>query len=138
MDVLPALVEALREALHAERGLAYGVDIGPERYQVSYLHIAGFPTMTRDAAHAYLDGFVGTRRDSWGYFNPACPQPSQRNRELQFQAPGTDAAPASPAQGRAAHALEVARRPRGGAGTGAGPGGLQDSAPSSRAVGWSG
>lgn len=98
VDVLPALVEALREALHAERGLAYGVDIGPERYQVSYLHIAGFPTMTRDAAHAYLDGFVGTRRDAWGYFNPACPQPSQRNRELQFQAPGPDAAPLPPPQ----------------------------------------
>ncbi|MFY0528079.1 helix-turn-helix transcriptional regulator [Archangium gephyra] len=95
VDVLPALVDALREALHAERGLAYGVDIGPERFQVSYLHIAGFP-MTPEAAHAYLDGFVSTRRDCWGYFNPACPQPSQRNRELQFQAPGTDAEPLLP------------------------------------------
>lgn len=97
VDVLPALVDALREALHAERGLAYGVDIGPERYQVSYLHVSGF-SMTQEAAHAYLDGFVGTRRDAWGYFNPACPQPSQRNRELQFQAPGTDAAPLPPPQ----------------------------------------
>ncbi len=88
VDVLPALVEALREALHAERSLAYGVDVGPERYQVSYLHFSGFP-LTPEAAYASLDGFVGTRRDPWGYFNPANPQPSQRNRELQFQAPST-------------------------------------------------
>jgi DNA-binding CsgD family transcriptional regulator len=97
VDVLPALVGALREALHAERGLAFGVDIGPERYQVSYIQIAGFP-MTPAAAYAYLDGFVGKRRDPWGYFNPACPQPAQRNRVLQLQAPGTDAAPISPPQ----------------------------------------
>lgn len=89
VDVLPALVEALREALRAERSLAYGVDVGPERYQVSYLHFSGF-SLTPEAAYASLDGFVGTRRDPWGYFNPANPQPSQRNRELQFQAPTRD------------------------------------------------
>jgi DNA-binding CsgD family transcriptional regulator len=93
VDVLPALVEALREALHAERSLAYGVDVGPERYQVSYLHTSGFP-LTPEAAYASLDGFVGARRDPWGYFNPANPQPSQRNRELQFQAPGLESTPA--------------------------------------------
>lgn len=92
---MPALVGALREALHAERSLSYGVDIGPERYQVSYIQIAGFP-MTTAAAYEYLDGFVGTRRDPWGYFNPACPQPSQRNRVLQLHAPGTDTEPLAP------------------------------------------
>ncbi|MCY1082408.1 helix-turn-helix transcriptional regulator [Archangium lansingense] len=97
VDVLPAVVDTLREALNAERGLAYGVDIGPERYQVSYTHISGFP-MTSADAHASLDSFVGTRRDPWGYFNPACPQPSQRNRELQFQAPNLDAPPIPPPQ----------------------------------------
>ncbi|WP_047860856.1 helix-turn-helix transcriptional regulator [Archangium gephyra] len=92
VDVMPALVEALREALRAERSLAYGVDIGPERYQVSYLHSSGF-SLSPETAYASLDGFVGTRRDPWGYFNPANPQPSQRNRELQFQAPGLESAP---------------------------------------------
>lgn len=95
MDVLPAVVGSLQEVLRAERSLIYGLDIGPERYQVSHLHIAGFP-MTREEAHAYLDGFVGTRRDPYGYFNPACPQPAQRNRVVHFQTPGTDAAPANP------------------------------------------
>ncbi|MGZ3457290.1 MAG: helix-turn-helix transcriptional regulator [Archangium sp.] len=90
-DVLPSLVDSLRQALHAERGLAYGVDIGPERYQVSFLHIAGC-SMTREDAYASLDGFVSTRRNPWGYFNPACPHPSQRNRVLQFQVLGTEAA----------------------------------------------
>ncbi|WP_233261466.1 helix-turn-helix transcriptional regulator [Vitiosangium sp. GDMCC 1.1324] len=97
VDVLPTLVGALREAMHAERGLAYGVDIGPERYQASFTHISGF-LMTTEEAHSYLDGFVGTRRDPWGYFNPACPQPTQRNRVLHFQAPGTNAAPTEPTQ----------------------------------------
>lgn len=98
VDVLPAVVGSLREALRAERGLIYGLDIGPERYHVSHFNIDGFPTMTRDEAHAYLDGFVGARRDPWGYFNPASPQPAQRNRVVQFQTPGTDSAPADPVQ----------------------------------------
>lgn len=98
VDVLPSVVKSLREALRAERGLIYGLDIGPERYQVSHLNIDGFPTMTRDEAHAYLDGFVGARRDPWGYFNPASPQPAQRNRVVQFQTPGTDSAPTNPVQ----------------------------------------
>ncbi|WNG51165.1 helix-turn-helix transcriptional regulator [Archangium minus] len=89
VDVLPALVDSLRDVLRAERGLAYGVDIGPERYQVSFLHMSGFP-MTLEEGHACLEGLVGTRRDPWGYFNPACPQPSQRNRVLQFQVPVTE------------------------------------------------
>jgi DNA-binding CsgD family transcriptional regulator len=97
VDVLPAVVGSLREALHAERGLIYGLDIGPERYHVSHLNIDGFP-MTREEAHAYLDGFVGTRKDPYGYFNPASPQPAQRNRVVQFQTPGTDTAPTNPSQ----------------------------------------
>ena len=100
VDVLPALVEALREALRAERSLAYGVDIGPERYQLSFLNHSGFSLEPR-VAHATLDGFVGARRDPWGYFNPANPQPSQRNRELHFHAPGMEApAPAPPRDDR--------------------------------------
>ncbi|QRK10164.1 helix-turn-helix transcriptional regulator [Archangium violaceum] len=89
VDVLPALVDSLREMLHAERVLAYGVDIGPERYQVSFLHISGFP-MTLEERLEGLKGLVSARRDPWGYFNPACPEPSQRNRVLQFQVPGRD------------------------------------------------
>ncbi|WPB78205.1 helix-turn-helix transcriptional regulator [Archangium violaceum] len=95
VDVLPTLVEALREALRAERSLAYGVDIGPERYQLSFLNYSGFSLEPR-VAHATLDGFVGARRDPWGYFNPANPQPSQRNRELHFHAPGMEAPPPAP------------------------------------------
>jgi DNA-binding CsgD family transcriptional regulator len=91
-DVLPRLVDALREALHAERSIAYGVEVGPERFQASFTHISGFSLSTAEA-HAALNDFLGSMRDPYGYFNPACPQPSQRNRVLQFQAPGTDAAP---------------------------------------------
>jgi DNA-binding CsgD family transcriptional regulator/PAS domain-containing protein len=96
-DVLPQLVDALRDALHAERGIAFGMDVGPERAQASFTHISGF-SLSAAEVHAELDGYLGSVRDWFGYFNPASPQPSQRNRVLQFRAPGTDEAPVPPPQ----------------------------------------
>ena len=83
-DVIPRVVSALREALHAERGLMYGVDVGPERYQSSFAHYAGFPP-NMPPARECLDPFLGSLKDPWGYFNPACPQPAQRNQVIQFR-----------------------------------------------------
>jgi DNA-binding CsgD family transcriptional regulator len=83
-DVLPRVMGALREALHAERGLMYGVDVGPERYQTSFVHSAGFP-LSMPPTQAYLDDYLASLKDPWGYFNPACPQPAQRNHALQFR-----------------------------------------------------
>lgn len=83
-EVLPTVVGALREALHAERSLMYGVDVGPERYQTSFAYSAGFP-LSMPPTQACLDRFLGSLKDPWGYFNPACPQPAQRNHALQFR-----------------------------------------------------
>ncbi|HEX8823886.1 MAG TPA: LuxR family transcriptional regulator [Archangium sp.] len=95
-DVIPSFVGALREALHAERGLMYGVDVGPERYQTSFAHNAGFPLST-PPAQPVLDQVLGSLKDPWGYFNPACPQPAQRNRVIQFRPAGTAETPPTPA-----------------------------------------
>jgi DNA-binding CsgD family transcriptional regulator len=93
-DVLPTLVEALRQALLAERGLIYGVDVGPEQYQTSFAYSAGFPP-EMPSIQPYLNGILGSLRDPWGYFNPARPEPAQRNRVVQF-IPLEQAAPATP------------------------------------------
>jgi DNA-binding NarL/FixJ family response regulator len=84
-DVMPTLLEALREALRAERGLMYGVDVGPEHYQTSFAYIAGFPSHT-PSAQPYLNGLLSAQRDPWGFFNPARPEPIQRNHVVQFAA----------------------------------------------------
>lgn len=86
------VVGALREALHAERGLMYGVDVGPERYQTSFAQYAGFP-LSMPPARECLDPFLGSLKDPWGYFNPACPQPAQRNRVIQFLPAGGEEPP---------------------------------------------
>ena len=98
VDVLPQWMGALREALQAERSLAYGVDTGPECFQISFTHASGFSLPTVEL-HAAMNGYLGSMKEScWGYFNPTSPQPSQRNRVIQFRAPGTDAEPVSPPQ----------------------------------------
>ncbi|HEX8435956.1 LuxR C-terminal-related transcriptional regulator [Archangium sp.] len=94
-DVLPLLVEALREALHAERGLMYGVDVGPKQYQTSFAHSAGFPS-DMPSTQPYLNGILSSLRDPWGYFNPARPEPAQRNRVVQFIPLEQAAAPTAP------------------------------------------
>ncbi len=98
---MPTLVEALREALHAERGLVYGVDVGPEHYQSNFAYSAGFPS-SMPSAQSYLNGILSSLRDPWGYFNPARPEPAQRNRVLQFVPFQQTTPTASPADERLA------------------------------------
>lgn len=82
--VLPRLVEALREGVGAERGVAYGVDVGPEQYQASFCHGSGF-TVPSGVLHETLNDFLPTQHNPWGYFDPARPAAAQRNRALQFR-----------------------------------------------------
>jgi DNA-binding CsgD family transcriptional regulator len=83
-DVLPRLVEALRESLGAERAVAYGVDVGPEQYLASFCHGAGFP-LPSGVLYDTVNDFLPTLNNPWGYFDPARPAPSQRNRALHFR-----------------------------------------------------
>lgn len=97
VDVMPQWMEAIRDALQAERSLAYGVDVGPECFQASFTYTSGYPWPTAEI-HAAMDSYLASMRGSWGYFNPASPQPSQRNRVIHFRAPGTEAEPVAPPQ----------------------------------------
>lgn len=83
-ESLPPVLGALREALRAERAVAYGVDVGPERYHASYSYCAGFP-FPAATVHAAIEGQVSAWGDPWGWFNPARPEPAQRNRALHFR-----------------------------------------------------
>ncbi len=83
-EVLPRLVEALREGLNAERTVAYGLDVGPEQYLASFCHGAGF-TFSSGVLHDTLNAFLPTLDNPWGYFNPARPEAAQRNRALLFR-----------------------------------------------------
>ncbi|HVG60432.1 MAG TPA: LuxR C-terminal-related transcriptional regulator [Hyalangium sp.] len=83
-DVLPALVERLREGLRAERAVTYGVELAPDRYTASFCHGSGFPQPGGELL-ATLNGFLYQQPDPWGYFDPARPAPAQRNRALHFR-----------------------------------------------------
>ncbi|WP_141588155.1 helix-turn-helix transcriptional regulator [Myxococcus sp. AB056] len=83
-ESLPPVLGALREALRAERAVAYGVDVGPERYHASYAHCAGFP-LPAATVHAAIENQVSSWGEPWGWFNPARPEPAQRNRALHFR-----------------------------------------------------
>lgn len=83
-ESLPTVLGALREALKAERAVAYGVDVGPERYHVGYAHSSGFPA-PGSAVFAALEDFMSVRDNPWGWYDPARPEPAQRNRALHFR-----------------------------------------------------
>jgi len=83
-ESLPLVLSALRESLRAERAVAYGVDVGPERYHASYSHCAGFP-FPAATVHTAIENQVSARNEPWGWFNPARPEPAQRNRALHFR-----------------------------------------------------
>ncbi|MBJ6763612.1 LuxR family transcriptional regulator [Myxococcaceae bacterium JPH2] len=83
-EAMPAVVAALKDALRAERAVAYGVEVGPERYHATYSHCAGFPQSPNVLAEV-LDEFLPGVGDPWGYFDPAHPAPSQRNQALRFR-----------------------------------------------------
>ncbi len=83
-EALPTVLGALRDMLKADRALAYGVDVGPERYHASYAHFSGFP-MPSATVHSVLDGSMSALGDPWGWFDPARPEPAQRNKALHFR-----------------------------------------------------
>jgi DNA-binding CsgD family transcriptional regulator len=83
-ESLPRVLGALRHTLKAERAVAYGVDVGPERYNASYSHCSGFP-IPGAAVHSALDGSMSAVGAPWGWFDPARPEPAQRNRALHFR-----------------------------------------------------
>ncbi|NMO19116.1 helix-turn-helix transcriptional regulator, partial [Pyxidicoccus fallax] len=82
-ESLPTVLGALREALKADRALAYGVDVGPERSHASYSHFSGFP-LPSATVHAVLDSSISAP-DPWGWFDPARPEQAQRNKALHFR-----------------------------------------------------
>jgi DNA-binding CsgD family transcriptional regulator len=84
VDVLPALMERLREGLRAERTVTYGVELAPDRYAASFCHGSGFPQPGGELL-GILNGFLNQQPDPWGYFDPARPAPAQRNRALHFR-----------------------------------------------------
>ncbi|MFP2933951.1 helix-turn-helix transcriptional regulator, partial [Pyxidicoccus sp. 3LG] len=83
-ESLPTVLGALRDALKGERAVAYGVDVGPERYHASYSHCVGFP-IPAPTVHGTLEGSMSAVGDPWGWFDPARPEPAQRNRALHFR-----------------------------------------------------
>jgi DNA-binding CsgD family transcriptional regulator len=83
-DVLPVLMEQLREGLRAERTVAYGVELAPDCYSASFCHGSGFPQPGGELL-VTLNGFLHRQPDPWGYFDPARPAPAQRNRALHFR-----------------------------------------------------
>ncbi|MCP3139837.1 helix-turn-helix transcriptional regulator [Pyxidicoccus xibeiensis] len=83
-ESLPTVLGALRDALKGERAVAYGVDVGPERYHASYSHFVGFP-LPAATVHETLEGSMSSVSDPWGWFDPARPEPAQRNRALHFR-----------------------------------------------------
>lgn len=83
-ESLPTVLGVLKEALQAERAVAYGVEVGPERYHVSYAHCTGFP-MSGAAVSAALEDSMPGRDYPWGWYDPARPDPAQRNRALHFR-----------------------------------------------------
>ena len=84
VDVLPGLIDGLREGLRAERVVAYGVELAPDHYSASFCHGAGFPQPSGELLGT-LNGFLRQQPDPWGYFDPARPAPAQRNRALHFR-----------------------------------------------------
>ncbi|HZI09879.1 MAG TPA: LuxR C-terminal-related transcriptional regulator [Myxococcus sp.] len=83
-ESLPTVLGVLKEALQAERAVAYGVEVGPERFHVSYAHCAGFP-ISGAAVSAALEDSMPGRDYPWGWYDPAQPDPAQRNRALHFR-----------------------------------------------------
>ncbi|MCP3099698.1 LuxR C-terminal-related transcriptional regulator [Myxococcus sp. K15C18031901] len=83
-ESLPTVLGALRDSLKAERAVAYGVDVGPDRYHVSYSFSSGFP-QEPGAIFEALDTFMSQRESPWGWYDPARPAPVQRNRALHFR-----------------------------------------------------
>jgi DNA-binding CsgD family transcriptional regulator len=83
-ESLPRVLSAMRDALKADRALAYGVDVGPERYHASYSHFCGFP-LPSAAMHAVLDSSISALNDRWGWFDPARPEAAQRNKALHLR-----------------------------------------------------
>jgi DNA-binding CsgD family transcriptional regulator len=83
-ESLPSVLGALREVMKAERAVAYGVDVGPDRNNASYSHCEGF-TLPAATVHGVLDGSISAVGDPWGWFDPARPELAQRNRALHFR-----------------------------------------------------
>ncbi len=83
-EVLPLLMGTLREALSAERVVAYGVDVAPEHYQARFCYVSGFPQSPGEVSET-LNAFLQQQPNPWGYYDPARPSEAQRNQALHFR-----------------------------------------------------
>ncbi|NVJ19890.1 helix-turn-helix transcriptional regulator [Myxococcus sp. AM011] len=106
-ESLPTVLGALRDTLKAERAVAYGVDVGPDRFHVSYSFSSGFPQQPEVVFDA-LETFLSDRESLWGWYDPARPAPAQRNRALHFRSLQESEARQMPLHDQPAY--EVARR----------------------------
>lgn len=84
VDGAPPILEGwlleLKDALSLERVAAYGVRLEPGGFAMDQTFAHGF-LVEHGALISEMNALMGgTRR--WGYFNPARPEPTQRNRPL--------------------------------------------------------
>ena len=75
--VLADLVVELKSLLGADRGVAYGLDAAEGKFSVSFIHA----TARTEESRRVLDRDYGVAGGGGGY-NPARPQPAQRNRPI--------------------------------------------------------
>ena len=81
--VLAAAVDALAQECDGLRVLAYGIRIGASGYALDFVHAASFASRRRALAHAIGDA-VAHATGPWAAFDPALPEPAQRNTLVQL------------------------------------------------------
>lgn len=77
-EALPSLMSELRTLLRADAVLSYGVAVTSEAFGVERLSSQGL-SWGNSVARAALDAGMRGTRERWGLYNPARPQPAQRN-----------------------------------------------------------
>jgi DNA-binding NarL/FixJ family response regulator len=78
--VLEGWIAELKDALSLERAAAYGVRVEPGGFAMDQTYALGFH-LEHNALVSEMNALVGGSR-RWGYFNPARPEPTQRNRPV--------------------------------------------------------
>lgn len=82
--ILESWLAELQDSLQLEKATAYGVRLEGEGFAMEGAHSLGFP-QGHGAAMAELAKLLHSTRRRWGYFNPARPEPAQRNRALTMR-----------------------------------------------------
>lgn len=84
--ILAMIVPAVTTGLGSERSMAYGVVSDGEESTLAFVEHDAFPVPSGQI-HDAMQGWIRDQSRRWGLFDPARPEPKQRNRALSILSP---------------------------------------------------